>query len=552
VNQHRPCILFFLNGNLQFTANMSFKSPSSEIHINAGDNGGIQMASRDDAALERLGKKPVLNRTFGFMTSLGFSCTVLITWEGSLFTFLAGLQNGGPSGIIYGYILVWAGMLSLMATMAELVSMAPTSGGQYHWVSMLAPVRYQKFLGYITGWLTVTGWQATLASAGLLTGTLIQNVVLLTHPEYQENMENWHGTLLLWAVLFLIYAINTILPALFVKFEGYAFILHILGFFAILFPLVFLAPKTPSTEVWDNWYNLGDWETQGLSFCIGIVGTVFAFAGADAAVHLSEEIRDAPIVVPWALITTLLVNGTLGFAMLITTLYCMGDLDAAVEQSPAYPFMAIFHNAVGSAAGATVMSCIIIVMIFVASTGALASTSRVFWALSRDRALPGWSWLRKTSPRTNIPRNAVATVTVIAGLLSLINIGDATAFNGVISISIAGLNGSYLIVAVLLLYRRLTGGIREIQDPSEVTNTIGSRVTWGPWRLPGWFGIANNILTCCFLMFVLFFSFWPTYREVTPATMNWAVVVTVAVLAFSVVYYFAHARKVYRGPIIEV
>jgi hypothetical protein len=40
--------------------------------------------SRDDAALARLGKKPVLKRNFGFLTILGFSCTVLITWEGSL------------------------------------------------------------------------------------------------------------------------------------------------------------------------------------------------------------------------------------------------------------------------------------------------------------------------------------------------------------------------------------------------------------------------------------------------------------------------------------
>lgn len=40
--------------------------------------------SRDDIALARLGKKPVLKRNFGFLTILGFSCTVLITWEGSL------------------------------------------------------------------------------------------------------------------------------------------------------------------------------------------------------------------------------------------------------------------------------------------------------------------------------------------------------------------------------------------------------------------------------------------------------------------------------------
>lgn len=32
----------------------------------------------------RLGKKPVLKRDFGFMQILGFSCTVLVTWEGIL------------------------------------------------------------------------------------------------------------------------------------------------------------------------------------------------------------------------------------------------------------------------------------------------------------------------------------------------------------------------------------------------------------------------------------------------------------------------------------
>lgn len=74
--------------------------------------GVLDISSRDDAALTRLGKKPVLKRNFGFMSILGFSCTVLITWEGSLTyvgshihstdlyvtdlthsTFLAGLQK---------------------------------------------------------------------------------------------------------------------------------------------------------------------------------------------------------------------------------------------------------------------------------------------------------------------------------------------------------------------------------------------------------------------------------------------------------------------------
>jgi len=36
---------------------------------------------------------------------------------------------------------------------------APTSGGQYHWVSEWSPPRCQRFLSYIVGWLCFTGWQ---------------------------------------------------------------------------------------------------------------------------------------------------------------------------------------------------------------------------------------------------------------------------------------------------------------------------------------------------------------------------------------------------------
>jgi hypothetical protein len=63
---------------------------SSDQDVKAGIELGVATtvvtghSSRDDAALARLGKKPVLKRNFGFLTILGFSCTVLITWEGSL------------------------------------------------------------------------------------------------------------------------------------------------------------------------------------------------------------------------------------------------------------------------------------------------------------------------------------------------------------------------------------------------------------------------------------------------------------------------------------
>jgi choline transport protein len=153
-----------------------------------------------------------------------------------------------------------------MATLAELVSMAPTSGGQYHWVSMLAPPPAQKFLGYMTGWLTLTGWQETLASAGLLAGTMIQNLVALSRPEYQARMQNWHGTSMLWAVLLLNYGINTAFNSLLVKFEGLAFVLHILFFFAIILPLVILGEHASPGEVFNSFSISGTGRPRGYLF----------------------------------------------------------------------------------------------------------------------------------------------------------------------------------------------------------------------------------------------------------------------------------------------
>lgn len=480
--------------------------------------------------------------------------------------------SGGPSGIIYGFILVWAGTLSVFATLSELVSMAPTSGGQYHWVSMLAPPSSRKFLGYLTAWLALTGWQALVASGGFVTGTMIQGLILLTHPDYGTAMQNWHGTLLFWGVVLLGFAINSAIGSLLAKFEGLVLVLHLLGFFAIMLPLALLSEHGDSAAVFNNFYNLGDWQTQGLSFCIGLLGNVFAFLGADGAIHVSsalqyvdvsfanfrdqmaEEIRNAAVVIPWSLLTGLAINGALGFSMLIVTLYCVAasDIDAALAENPSYPFMAIFRTAVGSTAGAAAMASVIVVMAFSATTGCVASTSRLYWAFARDRGLPGWKILMRTSQRTSIPLYAVLTTTIIAIILSLVNIGDATAFNGVISISIAGLFGSYLMVSSLLLYRRLRGQIRNPSPDDLLVNTVDSTLIWGPWRLPGLFGIANNAFSCAYLLFIFFFSFWPATREVTPAHMNWAVLVFGSVITFSVLYYVTWARRVYSGPIVEV
>jgi amino acid transporter len=82
------------------------------------------------------------------------------------------LTNGGYAGLIYTWLIAWLGFVAVYASMAEMASMAPTTGGelpqvdaeallciltlspgQYHWVSEFAPAKYQSFLSYVVGTL---------------------------------------------------------------------------------------------------------------------------------------------------------------------------------------------------------------------------------------------------------------------------------------------------------------------------------------------------------------------------------------------------------------
>ena len=80
------------------------------------------------------------------------------------FPISQGLEEGGPARLIWTTIVL---------SMVEMASICPTAGSQYHWVSEFAPAKYQRWLSYITGWISTMAWQAGNAIGVFLMGTLI-------------------------------------------------------------------------------------------------------------------------------------------------------------------------------------------------------------------------------------------------------------------------------------------------------------------------------------------------------------------------------------------
>ena len=97
---------------------------------------------------------------------------------------------------------------------------------------------------------------------------------------------------------------------------------------------------------------------------------------------------NASVIVPWCMIATIMLNGVLGFAMVLAFLFCVGDLDAALDSATGYDFIEVFFNATKSHAGTSVMTAIVIALTICASFGFLASSSRLTWALAKDKGIP--------------------------------------------------------------------------------------------------------------------------------------------------------------------
>ncbi len=100
----------------------------------------------------------------------------------------------------------------------------------------------------------------------------------MTTPDYEPKA--WHSMLLLWTAISVAVSVNAVVGGLLPNFEGFVLILHVLGFFAILLPLIIYGQHQPALEVFEPFMNTGGWPTQGLSLMIELVGNVFAFGGA--------------------------------------------------------------------------------------------------------------------------------------------------------------------------------------------------------------------------------------------------------------------------------
>ncbi|PKY00619.1 amino acid transporter [Aspergillus campestris IBT 28561] len=465
----------------------------------------------------------------------GILCTgfnICNSWAGLAATLAVGIAQGGTVTLLYGQILIFVLIgLGSTATLAELTSVYPTAGGQYHWTSILAPKSTNRALSYFCGAANIFGWLSICTGVVIQPGQFISAMVVFFNPDFEPQA--WHIFLIYQAVNILILLYNIYLMKRTSWIHDVGFVVSLSLFIIITITCATRAPgHNSSTFVWTNFVNDSGWSSDGIVFLTGLANPNFMYAGIDGAIHLAEECSNAVTTVPLALFSTSLIGFVTAFAFSISMVYSLVDLDAIINTPTGVPIYEIWYQATRSSTAATVFLAGLLAVSLFALNGCVQTASRLTWSYARDNALLGSSYIGQLHPRHNVPVWALVANSAVIFIIGCIYLGSDTAFHAFVGTGLLLQQISFAVPAALLLYhRRSTKYLAKKR-----------RVRLG---LMGWIA---NALTVGFAFITLVFYCFPTEVPVTGSSMNYTVVVIGCMALFSLLNWVVHARRVYQGP----
>ncbi|KAH6628988.1 amino acid/polyamine transporter I [Boeremia exigua] len=461
-------------------------------------------------------------RPFTIFTAIGLGYSTTNTAAGILLTVTATLPFGGAPMFFWGFLAITPIVLCVAITLGEFASMWPHSGGQYVWVSRLAPENSRRFLSYLTAIISWASAVCISAACALASSNTLFSMVSFTYPEIEAKP---------WRIFVMFQVLNAfafgancfeaLLPIL-----AQLFMLLTAVIAGIIFVALFAAgsPTVTPHEFFLDYRNVSGWP-DGVAFLIGINGLNWSFSCLDAITHLADEIPNPRKNIPRALMWTIIIGAITGLLIVIALFVCATDLENNNNT------LLIFYSVIDSNRQAALgLQSLVFITAYSSLVGIHTWQSRIAWALSKDYGLPFYSYLSRIAPApfgTPIYAHLFsATWTAICGCLYL---GSQTAFSSFVAGSIILQYATYALPVGLLLWRGR------------------SSVAHGPFWYPK-LGLFANIVTLVWFSIILVFYSLPYFLPVTASDMNYVSAVIFGVLAYALGYWLLHGHKNYVLP----
>lgn len=482
------------------------------------------------------GKPVVLEKGFSLFSAISAGIVTGNTWTALGGAIVASLYNGGPPGIIYEFIAVSVFYWIIAASIAELASAIPASGGVYHWASIISGKKWGRVCGWFAGWLNYLAWTFGVSANCSIIGSMVVYSYGMFHPEL--TLERWQVficyLIICWLCCFVVMFANWSLPGI----NRVGSFLMIGGWFVTVvvcavMPLRNGKGHASNDFVWRTWENETGYSSNGFTFLAGMLNGAFAVGTPDCITHLAEEIPDAGKNLPKVLFWQVFVGFFTAFFYMIAMFYAINDLPAIFAADSFCPLGDIYLQATGSRGGALGLLIIIILPIICATIGCYITAGRTLYALSRDKAAPFPDHIGSISPRFKSPLWSTFVCGAIATCMGAIYVGSVVAFNAFV--------GSFVLLTT-------TSFLLSI-GPHVLTKR--KSIKRGSFWL-GKFGYTFNIISCLYIIVFFVIYCFPYTLPTSAQEMNYTSVMTCGLAVLVAIWWFIHGRSKYRGPqIIE-
>ncbi|KAI1864728.1 hypothetical protein JX265_008452 [Neoarthrinium moseri] len=494
----------------------------------------LEEMSEDEAALAALGYKQEFKREFSAWTTFAVSFAVMGLLPSIATTMFYGIGYAGPAANTWGWLLSVVFIVCVAASMAELASSMPTSGGLYYASAVMAGPKYGPFAAWITGW---SNWFVQVTGAPSVDygcAAMILAAASIMNPDYVPN--EWQ-TFLLTFFIMVIHACIGSMPTLWIaRFNSVGTIINItcLAVVIIIIPAAAItSPKFQPNEFAWGIQNFTDWP-DGIAVLMSFLAIIWTMSGYDASFHLSEECSNSAIATPRSIIYTAVSGSVTGFILNVIIAYTITDIAAVIESDLGQPWAAYLIQILPQPVALAVLA-MTIVCSFSMGQGCMVAASRVCFAYARDDCFGVLSNpLKRVNRHTRTPVNAVWFNALIGILLNLLIFGGV-AIGAIFSI---GAIASYVAFTTPILVKLIF---------------VGKKFRPGPWNL-GKFSMPCGVISVGYVLLMLPILCFPTVSgdDLTPDLMNWTSLVYGAPMLFVIVWFFVDAHKWFKGPKINI
>ena len=505
----------------------SSKSPDNDDRIKSRP-GEEQQDSQSGAVLLAQGHESAMRRSFSPFAAIGLSFSITNSWVGYLSCFGQNLAYAGPNSVVFGLLVAAVVQWIITLGLSEISSCFPSSGGQYHFVYLLAPKGSRRFTAFTVGWMNILAWSVALCSGVSVTVASVSGLIAFWDESFQAT--GWQSYLIYLAITFLSVSPLFVGPRLIPRILQISLAFSVTGLI-IIFCLVLAMRRQsqPVSTITTPGPGRSGWGI-GPAWLLGITNSMYAFGGTDAVIHIAEEMNDPERKLPLAMNMTMIIGFMTTFPLLTVMMMSIADIDAVLNST--LPYAELFRQITDSRVITTFIMCWITIVLFSALIGQWVTCGRLAWAFARDGGLPYSSFFSHVSERHQFPVRTTVLALVFCSIYGLLYLISTTAFNSIITSVVLYLNITYAIPQGLIAIR---GRKKVLPDH--------------PFDL-GWMGYVCNFLSPILVAVVVVLICFPPELPVTHQNINYTPVVLVALSLVILCFWFTIGHR-FEGPKID-